>query len=236
MSNRSKKAQYVLPKNQQACKALVEEFSSTHILVWGTALSLQLWHRQSIDFDLFSFGPQWSWKELMGRVTRAWYTPDPNRSTLLRLSDEEQSEATFFVEWVKIQVMDFSRNPFDVVVSEPPTYMIEWTIRSIDLLHLWAMKVYAMMYRAKRKDAVDVAMLLREWYTLEQMIACCKWWFGKLYQPKATIETIREDGRDMSEQVHWILVAPPSDDEIKGVLKAACDEWIVSCSGDYQSP
>ena len=70
MIERSDVAKRVLPKEQQQCKPLLEEFSSTHFLVGGTALSLQLGHRQSIDFDLFSFGPQGTGSALMSRIKK----------------------------------------------------------------------------------------------------------------------------------------------------------------------
>jgi hypothetical protein len=59
----------VLSLEQRKLIPLLQEFSKTHILVGGTAISLQLQHRTSIDFDLFCFGAQGSGKSLAKRIS-----------------------------------------------------------------------------------------------------------------------------------------------------------------------
>jgi len=44
----------ILNNNQIELLPLIGEFSKQFILVGGTAIGLQIGHRQSIDFDLFS--------------------------------------------------------------------------------------------------------------------------------------------------------------------------------------
>lgn len=44
----------ILTKNQQELLPLISQFSPQFYLVGGTALALQLGHRRSIAFDLFS--------------------------------------------------------------------------------------------------------------------------------------------------------------------------------------
>ena len=88
------------------------------------------------------------------------------------------------------------------------------------------MKVYAMMYRAKRKDAVDVYMLLEQGLKLEEMINCAKTWFTDLYQVKATLETIEANERDLTEEVMRLLDSPPTQHQIQQKIMAASDEYL----------
>jgi len=201
---RDKTAQSVLTSNQQKMKPLLEVFFDTHILVWWTAIALQLWHRKSIDFDLFCFGLQWTGKQLHEKIIKTWLIYDPQKSNLLRLSDEEQSEVTLWIDEVKIQLLDFSRNPFDIPVNIPSSLLLCEGIPSCDLLTLWAMKCYAMMYRKTIKDAVDVYYILKHWYILQQLIDEAKKIFSLLYKPEYTIETLLSQQRDMSETIDWI--------------------------------
>ncbi len=45
----------ILSETQKALLPYIAQFKRTFYLVGGTALSLQIGHRQSIDFDLFTF-------------------------------------------------------------------------------------------------------------------------------------------------------------------------------------
>ena len=45
----------VLTKEQKDILPLIAEFKKEFYLVGGTAIALQIGHRYSIDFDLFSF-------------------------------------------------------------------------------------------------------------------------------------------------------------------------------------
>ena len=223
---RSDLAKKVLPPSQQKLKPLLEEFSSTHILVWWTAIALQIGHRQSIDFDLFRFWPQGSGKELMQRIQKSWFTPNTSDNTIRWLSHEEQSEAHCVIHGVKIQFVDFSRNPFDEKISLESNKILEWSIASLDLLHLWAMKIYAMMYRAKWKDAIDLVYIMKQWFSLEILIEKAKEIFKKLYQEKASLETLIDEKRDMSEEVIWIDENHMKKQEILDYLKKMVDKYL----------
>jgi hypothetical protein len=200
MIKRDSIALAVLDTPQQHLKGLLEIFSETHILVGGTAIALQLGHRRSIDFDLFCFGRQWSGKELMHRIKSSSCMFDLDSAPPFWFSDQEISELTLFFDGVKVQWIDFSRNPFDIPLVLQSSKNI-CGMPSLDLLDLWALKCYAMMYRSKRKDAVDVYMILQQWYTLSQLAQRAKEIFQWLYKELYTYETIIAWQRDMSEQI-----------------------------------
>jgi hypothetical protein len=52
----------ILTKNQVDIVPLLKEFSRDYCLVGGTAIALQLGHRRSLDFDLFTSGRA-KWKD-----------------------------------------------------------------------------------------------------------------------------------------------------------------------------
>jgi Nucleotidyl transferase AbiEii toxin, Type IV TA system len=215
---RDDKAKKVLDTKQLALLPLLQEFSSTHILVWGTAISLQLWHRKSIDFDLFSFGPQGSGKELMQRIQKSWCQIDLASAPPFWLDEKEYPELTLFFDGVKFQWIDFSRNPFDVTVLLESSKNI-CSIPSLNLLDLGALKCYAMMYRSKWKDAVDIYMILQQWYSLQQLTHRASEIFQKLYKEIYTYETIIAGEWDMSEEVEWIGEQKVTNEQIITSLK-----------------
>jgi len=47
----------ILSREQQELLAFLDSFKGKYILVGGTAIALQIGHRKSIDFDLFSTKP-----------------------------------------------------------------------------------------------------------------------------------------------------------------------------------
>ena len=68
----------ILSDSQQKLIKLVSEFGNDFYLVGGTALALQLGHRCSIDFDLFSLS-SFNGDEIKNRVRKSWEInmPDP---------------------------------------------------------------------------------------------------------------------------------------------------------------
>ena len=47
----------ILTPEQQELLGLIRRYNSSYYLVGGTAIALQIGHRRSIDFDLFTLGP-----------------------------------------------------------------------------------------------------------------------------------------------------------------------------------
>lgn len=219
-------AQKVLSREQQQLLPLLEEFSTTHFLVGGTAIALQLGHRASIDFDLFRLDTQGSGVDLAKRISKTELTLDAG-SDLAYLSKEEQPDVTLWIHGVKVQLIDFSRNPFDVTVTIPHEHVICGGIPTPTLLDLAAMKAFAMMYRKKWKDAVDLYfIMLEKKYTLTEIITRTKELFGTLYQELATLETILENTWDTTEQVEYLIPNPPTDTTITEYLIHAATESI----------
>lgn len=210
-------AELILSKEQKVLKPFLEEFSRTHFLVWWTAIALILWHRRSIDFDFFCMWNQWTWKEIFNRIKKLWYVLD-KWSDLNYLSDEEESECNLFINWVKIQLIDFSRNPFNVKINLKSNNVICSWINSLSLIDLWSLKLFAMMYRKKWKDAVDMYFILNAWISLNNIIKRTNEIFWDLYQLEASLENISENNWDTTEKVEYVIDDHPSDERVSNYL------------------
>ncbi len=212
-------AETVLDKNQKTIKPLLEEFSKTHILVWWTAIALQIWHRKSIDFDLFTFDKQWTWKELFNKINKTWLSFDIENSSKFWLNEDEQSEIILFINWVKIQIIDFSRNPFNINLCLKSNKILSNWINSLDLLNLWVLKLYAMMYRSKLKDAVDLYFILKTGIKFNDIVKKTEEIFTKLYDKKYSFETIINNNWDNTEEIDYIIENPPKFEIIQNHLE-----------------
>lgn len=228
---RDKVALEVLEEGQRNLAPLLTEFSTTHILVWGTAISLQLGHRRSIDFDLFCFGLQGSGTSLMQRIESSGCMFDLDTAPRFRYSDEEQSELTLFFQWIKVQLIDFSRNPFGVAVSLETNTMLCGGIASVSLLDLGALKIYAMMYRKKIKDIVDLYMILQvPWLYLFDIVQRAEQIFGRLCNPESSYEAIFDDERDETEKVDRLIDFPPEMSTIFASMRMEVDKLLLDIS------
>jgi hypothetical protein len=133
-------------------------------LVGGTALALQIGHRQSVDFDLFT--TQALPSHLLEKVKRTF--PDCTVVTTYRTNDQlnvllDNVKTTFFS--YKYPVID----PF-----------VSWQEVSLaSVLEIAAMKAFSIGKRLSYKDYVDwYFLLLEEHVNLPEVIALAKKKFG----------------------------------------------------------
>lgn len=218
-------ARKVLSSEQQSLKPLLEEFSKTHILVGGTAIALFLGHRRSIDFDFFCFGPQGTGKVFAKRIASTGLILDEN-SFFNYLSDEEESEVEFFVQGVKVQLIDFSRNPYNLPLLIPSQEMLCEGIPVPSLLDLASLKLYAMMYRKKWKDVVDLYFLLKDGISFVSVMENTHRIFHRLFKEEGPLEHIQEGLWDKTEAVEYLIQSPPLDEEIEKCLIQEAQNYI----------
>lgn len=125
-------------------------------LAGGTALALQIGHRKSVDFDLFS--PKSISPRLLGEVEKAFGLRDI--SPLVNNSDE----LTVLVKGVKITFLFY---PF-------PVFLGLKMYKGVPLLgvkEIAATKAYTIGRRGSYKDYVDLYFILKETHaTLEEII------------------------------------------------------------------
>ncbi len=214
-----KTAKKVLTPEQIVLKPLLEEFAKTHLLAGGTAIALHLGHRRSIDFDFFRFGSQGTGKELFKRIQSTGLTIDED-SSFNYLSEEEEPEIDFFCNGVKVQIMDFSRNPHNHPLIIKGKETICGGIKTPSLEDLASLKCYAIMYRKKWKDAVDLFFLMeKKGFSFSQLIENTQNIFQSLYKPEATLENLLDPDWDKTESVEYLIETPPSDEKISTFLQ-----------------
>ena len=124
-------------------------------LVGGTALSLLYGHRMSVDLDLFS-NKSFENIEIVKALENTFGFAFDNRSSNPRFG------IFCFIDEVKIDIV---RHPHPLI---RPQFAIEG-IRMFSTEDIVAMKVQAILGRAKKKDFWDVAELLN-YYTVADFI------------------------------------------------------------------
>lgn len=179
----------ILTEEQTKLLPLIGKFANNFYLVGGTALALQLGHRRSIDFDLFSPNSfnNTKIKQSINRVaTITKIHLDSDGEFTLRINE---IKATFFQYEYPIK-HDIS---FESYISMP------------DPLTIAAMKAYAMGQRSKWKDYADIYFVLKQ-YSLDQIIAHAEAIFGtgllnaQLF--KAQLAYHRDI--DFREEIEWM--------------------------------
>lgn len=158
----------ILTDEQVKILPLLRMFFEDFGLVGGTAIALQIGHRQSIDFDLACF------KEINSPAIRKKILKFGKIETVAQNTKEEYS---IVVNGVK---MTFFQYPFSVKFSKKFLDIIKMA----DLLSLAAMKAYALGRRAKWKDYVDLYFILRSNYNVKNIAKQGKRIFGNEFNEK----------------------------------------------------
>jgi len=172
-------------------------------LVGGTAIALQLGHRRSIDFDLFTQ------KRVNSiEISKTIYRAFP-KETKTGYQDSEQTH--YIIKSVKLTFFHF-----DFPIPSPLHF--ESSIRMPDLLSLAAMKAFALGGRGKWKDYVDLFFILKDHFSIMQIAAKANDLFGDFFNERLLREQLSYfKNLDDSEPVEF-LIPSPSETEIKSFL------------------
>ena len=158
----------ILTKEQIKLLPLISKFYKNFGLVGGTAVALQIGHRRSVDFDLFSpakFGNQSLLNQILDFQA-------PNEIIVNKLG-----ELTLILNGVKFT---FFRFPYNIAYSEN----FDGVIKMPNLLTLAAMKAFAIGQRSKWKDYVDMYFILKDHYSVQEISASGKKEFGDQFNEK----------------------------------------------------
>jgi len=193
----------VLSASQKKLLPLVRMFYDKFYLAGGTAIALQLGHRRSIDFDLFSF------KKIDQRKIRSVIV---KHHKINKTIIDEQCEYTIIVDGVK---MTFLHYPFKI----KPSKRFDDYIRMPDLAALAAMKAYALGRRAKWKDYVDLYWIMEKQANILEIIKNARAIFGAEFNEKNLRKQLAYfKDIDYSEEVDWLADFKISDKDIKKSL------------------
>ena len=143
----------ILTDKQEKLLPLIKSFSGEFGLVGGTAIALQIGHRESLDFDLFKFG------------------------SLDIINIKREINKLFPIEQVRVENLDeytVKVNGIQITFYNYP-YKLEYVekfnniISFPDLLTLGAMKAFTLGKRAKWKDYVDLYFIFQK-YSLQEVV------------------------------------------------------------------
>jgi predicted nucleotidyltransferase component of viral defense system len=124
-------------------------------LVGGTALSLQYGNRVSIDLDLFTT-EQFSYPTIIACLKREF-------GDSFEYEGKESNFGVFcFINSIKVDIINYRHPQIDNTI-------VEDNIRMYSTRDISAMKIQAILGRAKKKDFWDIAELLQH-YSLNEMI------------------------------------------------------------------
>lgn len=200
----------ILTPKQLELLPLIQKFSGEFYLVGGTAIALQIGHRQSIDFDLFSRKP-------INREQIKKIIVGNNYQMETVFEDGDQLHG--FVDGVKVTFYEY---PYPI----KPEVKLDNVISMPSLLTLGAMKAFALGKRAKWKDYVDVYFLLKNHFTLEQISGEAE----KIFEGGFNAKLLRQQliyyaDVDYSEPIEYVTDSV-SNEEIEKFLTTVATEKI----------
>lgn len=211
-------ATQVLSQKQQELLPLLEEFSKTHFLIWGTAISLQLGHRKSIDFDFINSTHQWSLADFKSRIELHGFSLLREEVEMFFGQEfENMDEFHFTINDVKWSCFNYYRTLYDDQKIEIYSdTKILWWLRTASLEQLLCMKLFACITRSKWKDAVDIYFILREIHMpLSKALMLCKEkYFINIFNTDAVMEQFISENWDTTESVEYLIQNPPEDIKI----------------------
>jgi len=173
----------ITSKQKEIFKKL-DKFSDFY-LAGGTALALQIGHRISVDFDLFS--KKDITVQLLNKIKKVF------RGSKVEVIRDSSEQLSVLIDNIKL---DFVKYPFSLF-SE----LIEYQgINITKIEEIAAMKAYALGRRPILKDYVDLYYILKEKYvTLEEIIKLSQKKYKGEFNPRLFLEQLiyLEDVGDM---------------------------------------
>ena len=172
----------ILSKAQLKVWPLLREIPANFILYGGTAIALQIGHRESVDFDFFSASPL-DRNKLLSEVSFL------NRS---RLVQPEINTLDCYLEidneTVKFQFLTGLNKRQGRV--ENPLICEDNKLQVASLRDLFATKLNTIQMRAEIKDYIDIDALLNNGLSLTDGLACARAIYGPLFDPSTSLRAL----------------------------------------------
>lgn len=138
-----------LTKERKKVLPLLKNFKKEFYLAGGTALALQLGHRDSIDFDFFT-DKNFSTKKLFEKIKKIF----KNRN--IKKIQEEKNTLTIIVNKnIKISFLNYPYKFLGKLINEE-------YFRVASIIDIACMKLSAIVSRAAVKDYVDIYFILKK--------------------------------------------------------------------------
>jgi len=193
----------ILSEQQIELLPFVSQFKRSFYLVGGTAISLQIGHRKSIDFDLFT-----TKKLNKSRIRQKIFELPYSKKTLF----DDIDQMHFYINDVKATFFIY---PYPV----QHTQMLDNIISMPSLRSLAAMKAFALGRRAKWKDYVDLYFMLKDYFSIKDISVEAEQIFGDLYSEKLFRGQLAfHKDIDYSEVVEYLPGFDVDENEVKEFL------------------
>jgi hypothetical protein len=193
----------ILSPEQKELLPLVKSFRREFYLVGGTAIALQIGHRKSIDFDLFKSTPFIS-RKILDKIS-------VNESHYM-ITRRVKEQINLTISDVKITFFEY---PYPI---ETPVDF-DKILRMPDLLTLGAMKAFALGRRSKWKDYLDLYFLLRDYFSVEDIIQKAENIYGQEFSAKLFRSQLAyHEDINYSEIVEFLPGYEVSEEEVKAFL------------------
>jgi Nucleotidyl transferase AbiEii toxin, Type IV TA system len=170
----------ILPPAQRALWDELHSIPQSFVLYGGTALALQIGHRESIDFDFFSrrsFDPSVLLNEISCLRGATIIAMEANTLTVLCERGAPVQLSFFGVPRLPVwrPALTFDQSP--VLIADP--------------LEIGGMKALVVQKRAEAKDYLDIhALITHMKYDLAQLLAAAQFLYGHAYVPEFTLKAL----------------------------------------------
>ena len=184
--------QTIYPATLQLLKELQSlELLKECRLVGGTALALQLGHRNSIDLDFFGTVPETS-EEILDALR------ENHEVTIIK---ESKNIHIYLIDGVKVDIVNYKYGWIDTPIEEDG-------IRLAGIKDIAAMKVAAIIGRGTKKDFIDLCFLLKQ-FSLKEILELYRQKYpdGSLFIALKSLSYFEDAEADpmpnMFEDVNW---------------------------------
>jgi hypothetical protein len=169
----------ILPEQQRRLWPELKLVPDEFVLYGGTAIALQIGHRESIDFDFFS---------------KKHFDPDELLETIPFLNDarivqRQENTLTAIVDRDGLISVSFFGLP-KIQSVRPYRTTEDNGIKVASLIDLAGMKVSVIQKRAEWKDYTDIAALLDAGITLEQALDAGQKIYGTQFNPQISLKAL----------------------------------------------
>src|SRR3989344_501688 len=203
----------VLDSKRQELLEKLLPFTNDFILGGGTALSLQLAHRKSFDFDFFS----------RSKIEKIFLEKLHKAIPIADISVDSQDELTFFTsEEIKVTFLHY---PFD---HSFPVVDVEKGLKLFSIKDIAVQKAYTIGRRGEYRDYFDLyAVLKANYISFSELISCAKKIYGSIFEEKIFLEQLVYLGDLLDFDIKLAKLEPlPEPEEVKRFFENLVKKYI----------
>ncbi|MDO8513840.1 MAG: nucleotidyl transferase AbiEii/AbiGii toxin family protein [bacterium] len=207
----------ILSKQQQEVLLKLQPVLKDFVLGGGTALALQIKHRQSFDFDFFTLKP--IDKNLLEKISQLGF------SSTAPIFDSVDELTLIIDNEIKITFLSY---PFSKIFN---LVFLDQNIQTFSLSGLAAQKAYTIGRGGVWRDYYDIFTLLRhKFFTLKEIIGLTQKNYGDIFNPKLFLSQLVyfEDIQDYSIEPINNSLNPIASNEVKAFLEEEVEKYLES--------